>query len=254
MATDKNILNLNFSAFKKALQEWMGSHDHDGTDSTAVTTGTPAAGALAASAGGRAIMADNYFDATALAAKIANDAMTAAFLAAKVADDALTNAFCDAAFAANAFAADADSRAIFADGIWNLAKMAATAKYQTLSYNVEDLAAGVDITDRPIYFVPANLTSTLISADIIPLGNPAGIDDSNKCTILLTDGTNTIVSKEFDSSPAFPSAGVVTNLGTLDTTHKILAAGEKLTLSVTNGTTANPPAFVLQLTYVLADA
>ena len=30
------------------------------------------------------------------------------------------------------------------------------------------------------------------------------------------------------------------------------AAGEKLYLSVTNGTTANPPAFLLQLTYTIA--
>ena len=42
--------------------------------------------------------------------------------------------------------------------------------------------------------------------------------------------------------------------GALDGTHKILAAGEKLYLSVTNGTTAAPPAFLLQLTYTIAPA
>lgn len=211
-------------------------HDHDGTNSKAVTVGTVAdgaitkakfaAGALAADATGRAVMASNLFD----------------------------NATTDSKFAANAFAADADSRGKFADGIWPLAKLAATAKYHILNYQVEDLAAGADIADRVIFVAPTGLDVTGISAAIIPQGNAAGIDDSNKCTIKLSDGTNTIVEKEFDASPAFPAAAAVTDLGTLDATYKVLSAGEKLYLSVTNGTTANPPAFMLQVVYSVADA
>jgi hypothetical protein len=238
-----NFLTSAISEIGKVLQEVFNpttGHDHDGVNSKAVTTGTPASGALAASAGGRAIMAADYFDAATVLAKFAADSFDNAQLIKAIKD--------------GAFNADAATRALFDDGIWPLAKLAATAKYQTILYNVEDLGAGVDITDRPIYFVPTGLATSLVSADIIPLGNPAGIDDSNKCTIKLTDGTNIIVEKEFDADPAFPSAGTVTNLGALDGTHKNLAAGEKLTLSVTNGTTANPPAFTLQIIYTLADA
>lgn len=42
------------------------------------------------------------------------------------------------------------------------------------------------------------------------------------------------------------------DLGALNATHKVLAAGEKLFLSVTNGATAAPPAFLLQLEYTIA--
>ena len=239
MATNKNILNLSLSAMKIALQQWMGSHKHDGTDSTLVTAGVPAAGALAASVDGRAIMANNYFDAATAAAKVANDA--------------LTNAFCDAKFAANAFAADADSRAIFADGIWTLAKLAATARTHILSYQVEDLPAGTDISGRAILEVPTGFAATIASAVIISQGTGT-IDGTNKCKVTLTDGTNTIVEVEYDGDTPFPVAGASASLGTPATAHKTLAAGEKLCLSVTNAASGDPPAFMLQVTYTLAEA
>ena len=101
--------------------------------------------------------------------------------------------------------------------------------------------------------VPADHAITLTKASIISNGTAAGIDDSNTCVILLEDSSsNAIVTKTFDSDPAFPAKGTEVDLGTLDNTHKVLAAGEKLYLSVTNGTTANPPAFLLQLTYTIA--
>jgi hypothetical protein len=212
-------------------------HDHDGTNSKAVTVGTVAVGGIdnanqfaanvfAASAAGRAPFAANLFD----------------------------NATTDAKFAANAFAADADSRGKFADGIWPLAKLAATAKYHILNYQVEDLAAGGDIANRVIFAAPTGLDVTLVKATIIPQGNSAGIDDGNTCVVKLSDGTNTIVEATYDASPGFPAAATETDLGTLESTHKALAAGEKLYLSVTNGTTANPPAFMLQVVYSVADA
>ncbi|MEM5794752.1 MAG: hypothetical protein AAGU23_00545 [Bacillota bacterium] len=191
-----------------------------------VTTAKLAAGVISADASGRALFAN----------------------------DVLNNATCDAIFAAAAFAADADSRAIFADGVWNLAKLATTAKTHILNYQVSDLGAGVDIAAQVIFSAPAGLDVTLVSASIIPQGTAAGIDDSNTCVIALTDGTNTIVTQQYDTSPAFPAAAAVTSLGTLDETYKVLSAGEKLYLSVTNGTTANPPAFMLQVVYTVADA
>jgi len=232
---------LNLRKLIEAAFDTTSGHDHDGTNSKAVTVGTVAAGALAASVAGRAMMADNYFDAATAAAKIANDA--------------LTNAVCDAKFAANAFAADADSRAIFADGIWTLAKLAAEARTHILSVQVEDLAAGVDIADRVVFEVPAGFAAKIKSATLISQGTPAGVDDSNKCTVLLEDASsNALVTKDFDADPAFPAAGTSVSLGTIDTDYDDLAAGGKILLSVTNGTTANPPAFVLQIVYELSAA
>jgi hypothetical protein len=239
--------------FDDSKNMWLDTANHalkvyDGTSSWAtvavedggIATAKLANGVLAASTAGRAKIAANFFDAATIASVIA--------------DDALTNAFCDAKFAANAFAADTDSRAIFADGIFTLAKLAATAKTHILSYQVEDLGAGTDIADRVIFEAPSGIDVTLVSAKIIPQGNAAGIDDSNKCVIKLSDGTNTIVEATYDASPAFPAAAAATSLGTLDATYKALAAGEKLYLSVTNGTTANPPAFMLQVVYTMAEA
>jgi hypothetical protein len=226
-------------AFLNAIFNPASGHDHDGINSKLVTAGVPAPGALAASADGRAIMANNYFDAATAAAKVANDA--------------LTNAFCDAKFAANAFAADTDSRAIFADGIWTLAKLAETARTHILSYQVEDLSAGTDISGRAIFEVPTGFAATITSAVIISQGTGT-IDGTNKCKVTLTDGENTIAEVEYDGSPAFPAAGSSASLGTPVADHKTLAAGEKLCLSVTNTASGDPPAFMLQVTYTLAEA
>jgi hypothetical protein len=126
---------------------------------------------------------------------------------------------------------------------------------QMLSVFVEDLSANVDIADRVILECPTGYAITLTGAVIISNGTASGIDDSNKCTVLLEDNSsNAIVSKEFDTDPAFPAAGSSVSMGALDGTHKILAAGEKLLFSVTNGTTADTPAFLLQITYTIAAA
>lgn len=239
MAYNFHIPNLR--KLLTAVFSVTSGHDHDGVNSKAVTTGTPAAGALAASAGGRAIMADGYFDAATLAAKLSADAFT--------------NAVADAAFVDSIFAADADSRAKFADGIFTLAKLAAEAKTHILQIPVEDLGVGVDIADRLVFEAPAGFDITLVSAKILSQGTAAGIDASNTCVVLLEDGSsNAIVTKTYSLEPAFPADGVVSDLGTLDSTYKVLSAGEKLLLSVTNGATANPPGFVIQVVYTMAAA
>ncbi len=94
------------------------------------------ASAFAADADSRAKFADGIWTA----AKLADDCLTAdatgraklqtgIFDAATVLDlfaaNSFTNAILDSVLVANAFAADADSRAKFADGIWTAAKMAA---------------------------------------------------------------------------------------------------------------------------------
>jgi hypothetical protein len=210
-------------------------------DDGSVTAAKMAAAALAKTTAGRAVMADDYFDATTVLAKFDANSFDNAALILAIAD--------------GAFNADAATRALFDDGIWTLAKLAATAKTHILSYQVEDLAAGVDITDRVIFYVPTDIDATLVSATIISQGSAQGIADApNTCVIKLTDGAHDIVEKTYNTGAAFPADGAEQSLGTLAVDYVKLAEGEKLYLSVTNGTLANPPAFMLQITYTLADA
>ena len=229
----------NLPKMLNAVFSTSAGHDHDGTNSKAVTVGTIAAGALAKNATGRAMMADDYFDAATVLAKFDADSFDNAQLILAIRD--------------GAFNADAATRALFDDGIWTLGKLDASARMHILPVQIDSLSAGVDLTDHSLLVVPADHAITLTKASIISNGTAAGIDDSNTCVILLEDSSsNAIVTKTFDSDPAFPAKGTEVDLGTLDNTHKVLAAGEKLYLSVTNGTTANPPAFLLQLTYTIA--
>lgn len=141
-----------------------------------------------------------------------------------------------------------------ADEAVTLAKLDAGARQHIYMYQVEGLQAGADIADRVIFAVPPGVDATLISVSIAAQGAAAGIDDDNKCVVALTDGTNSIVSAEYKVDPAFPAAAAVASLGELAADYKVLSAGEKLYLSVTNGATANPPAFLLQVVYTVANA
>lgn len=229
----------------------VNGHDHDGVNSKAVTTGTPAAdavdtaqikaGALAASVAGRAKMADDYFNATTALAKFGADSITNAVLLKAVED--------------GAFVADASTRALFATGFMTPEKLSAAANTRVMTILIEDLAAGADIAARAILYAPTGIDITLVSADIIPLGSSAGVDDSNTAVIALADGdAHAIVSKTYNTGTQPPAAGVVGNLGSLDGTYKVLSAGEKLTVAVTQGTSANLPACYLQITYTIAAA
>lgn len=185
------------------------------------------------------------------AVTLANNDVVAAKIAANAVETAKIK---DANVTAAKLATNAVETLKIKDVNVTLAKLAVTAKTQILTYQVEDLAANADIADRVIFEAPTGIDVTLATAKIIPQGNAAGIDDSNKCVIKLSDGTNTIVEATFDADPAFPAAAAATSLGTLSSTYKVLAAGEKLYLSVTNGTAADPPAFMLIVTYTVADA
>ena len=111
--------------------------------------------------------------------------------------------------------------------------------------HVEDLGAGSDISNRPIFVNPKAVT--LNSIGILTEGSPAGIDDSNTAVVLVkNEDEDTVVSKTYNTANQPPDADYE-DLGTL--TNPALAAGEHLTLSVTQGTTANMPAFSLVLEY-----
>ncbi|MDR7869183.1 MAG: DUF2190 family protein, partial [Sporomusaceae bacterium] len=116
-----------------------------------------------------------------------------------------------------------------------------------LVYHVEDLDAGADITARKLLTVPTGCNYTLVSASITGKDDAAGIDGDNTAVITLTDGTNTIVTKTFDATTAFPAANTPTSLGALNATHKVLDAAESLTMTAVNGTAANLPPFDLEV-------
>ena len=196
----------------------------------------------------KVVNADGTLVATAT---VANGAITNAKLAADAVDTAnIINAKVTAAkLATNAV----ETAKIKAKNV-TLAKLADTARTNILTYQVEDLAAGDDITNRVIFEVPEGLAIKVLTAKIIPHGSAAGIDDSNTCVVKLSDGTNTLVEATYKQDPAFPNAADATSLGAIDADHDDLAAGGKLYLSVTNGNTANPPAFMLIVTYLVDDA
>ncbi len=122
-----------------------------------------------------------------------------------------------------------------------------------LVYHVEDLDAGADITARKLLTVPTGCNYTLVSASITGKAAAAGIDGDNTAVITLTDGTNTIVTKTFDATTAFPDANTPTSLGALNATHKVLDAAESLTLTAANGTAANLPPFDLEVVYKVTE-
>lgn len=120
---------------------------------------------------------------------------------------------------------------------------------QIVQIAVEDLGAGADISARPIFVSPAAVE--LISAGVLTQGAPAGVDDSNTSVIALKDdAANTIVSKTYNTGTQPPSSDYG-DLSSLDGTHKLLSAGEHVTLDVINGTTADLPAFIVVLQYMV---
>lgn len=120
---------------------------------------------------------------------------------------------------------------------------------KTVVFPVEDLAAGADIDGRYVFSAPA--ACVLTSARIIPSGTAAGIDAANTCVVTLKDGAgNVIVTKTYDNVTLFPAQGTTDDLGTLSATHKVLTQDEGVELEVTNGLSADPPAFTLLLSFV----
>jgi len=121
------------------------------------------------------------------------------------------------------------------------------------NYQVENLGAGVDIETRAIFEGVLDMKHTITSAKIISQGTPIGIDNSNTCVISILNGTNVIATKTYDTAIPFPANNVSDSLGELSEIYKVLENGEKLHLEVTNGATADPPAFMLEIQYKNAD-
>lgn len=118
---------------------------------------------------------------------------------------------------------------------------------KTLTHAVEDLAAGADIAARAIHTFGHE--AWIIGARAVNQASAAaGIDDGNTCVVALAIDAGAVASETFDSTTAFPAANTAHDLGTLTNAHA--ATGDVLTLAVTNGTTANPGPFLIEVDYV----
>lgn len=108
---------------------------------------------------------------------------------------------------------------------------------------IEDLAAGEGITDRPVY--GTQYGEAFSKAGILTSGTPAGIDNSNTCVITLKNGAgSTIVTKTYNAANQ-PPTNDLADLGALSITE--LEAADIVTLTVTQGATANMPPFAIIL-------
>lgn len=122
-----------------------------------------------------------------------------------------------------------------------------------ISYEVEDLEANADIANRPIFYCPAGYKLTISDILLLSQGTVAGVDAGNTAVIALSNGANAIASKTFNNTVTFPAIATVTNLGTLST-YKAIAAGEVIKLSITCGTSADLPGFVVEVVGILETA
>ncbi len=118
---------------------------------------------------------------------------------------------------------------------------------KTITHAVEDLGAGADIAaraihgfDQPGFLVAARVTNQATAA--------AGIDAGNTAVVALAIDAGTVVTETFDNVTTFPGANASKTLGALANTKA--SKGNVLTLAVTNGATADPGSFLVEVDYV----
>lgn len=130
----------------------------------------------------------------------------------------------------------------------------ASSLAQVMSFEIAALTADSDIASRVLAAMPTGYSFEILSADVIANGSSAGIDAANTCVIAVKNGSDTVVTKTYSGAVAFPADNAVDNLGAISATYKTVAAGAKLSIAVTNGTTAATPKFMLQITGKLIKA
>ncbi len=120
-------------------------------------------------------------------------------------------------------------------------------KVKTITHAVENLSAGADIAARAVHSFDGD--GWLVSARVVNQTTAAaGIDDSNTCVVALATDAGAVVTATFNSTNAFPAANSEKDLGALGNVH--VAPGQVMTLAVTNGTTADPGPFLVEVDYV----
>ncbi len=123
----------------------------------------------------------------------------------------------------------------------------AWGRIKTLVHQIEDLGAGVDISARAIHAFDG--AAWITAARVVNQATTAvGINDANTCVVALTIGAATVASKTFDTANVFPAANAAISMGSIVTARAV--AGNVLNVAVTNGATANPGPFLVEVDYV----
>ena len=121
------------------------------------------------------------------------------------------------------------------------------AKIKTITHAVEDLAAGADLAARSVHAF--EFDGWIVAARVVNQATAAaGIDNSNTCVVALATDAGSVVSSTFDAANTFPAANARKDLGAVSNAHAL--KGYVLTLAVTNGATANPGPFLVEVDYV----
>ncbi len=118
---------------------------------------------------------------------------------------------------------------------------------KTITHAVEDLAAGADIAARAIhcfehvhYITAVRVVNQATAA--------AGIDAGNTCVVTVALNAGTVATRTYNNTTTFPLANAKDDLGSPANTTTTIA--DILTLAVTNGATANPGPFLVEVDYV----
>lgn len=120
-------------------------------------------------------------------------------------------------------------------------------RVKTLTLAVEDLGAGSDITTRAVHSFES--PAWIASARVVNQASAAaGIDNSNTCVVTLAADAGTVATATFNATNTFPGANAKKDLGAISNGYA--ASGNVMTLAVTNGTTANPGPFLVEVDYV----
>lgn len=118
---------------------------------------------------------------------------------------------------------------------------------KTITHAIEDVAAGVDIAARAAHLFAND--AWIVSAAVVNQGTAAaGVNDANTCVVAVATGAGAVATATFNSTTAFPSANAAFDMGAVGNARAL--AGHVLTVAVTNGTTANPGPFLVEVNYV----
>jgi hypothetical protein len=118
---------------------------------------------------------------------------------------------------------------------------------KTIVHAVENLGAGVDIPARAIHAF--NKEGWIVAARVVNQATAAaGIDAGNTCVVALAIDAGAVASKTYNNTTVFPAENTADSLGTITNGHA--AAGDVLTVAVTNGAAADPGPFLVEVDYV----
>ncbi len=120
-------------------------------------------------------------------------------------------------------------------------------RVKTVVHAVENLGAGADIAARAVHAF--NCDAWILSARVVnQTAAAAGINDANTCVVQLATGAGTVATATFNTAVTFPAVNTSVDMGAVSNVHAL--PGHVLTLAVTNGATADPGTFLVEVDYV----